>query len=125
MRHFKLLLVLLIMCSQTISAYDFKVDDIYYNITSETDKTVEVGLNASSKGNVIIPETVEYNGVVYSVTSIGYEAFARCRKLTSITIPHSVTSIDKWAFFLCEGLTSITIPNSVTSIGSSAFNKCI
>ena len=58
------------------------------------------------------------------VTSIGYEAFVDCSKLTSIVIPNSVTSIGDYAFSSCTGLTSITIPNSVTNIGDYAFRDC-
>jgi hypothetical protein len=56
-----------------------------------------------------------------TVTSIGTEAFAWCRFLTSINIPNSVTSIGNNAFENCRLLTSINIPNSVTSIGDYAF----
>ena len=31
-----------LLCSVTASAYDFTVDGIYYNVTSEDDLTVEV-----------------------------------------------------------------------------------
>ena len=55
---------------------------------------------------------------------IGYQAFASCSSLTSITIPNSVTSIGVGAFLDCSSLTSITIPNSVTSIGEWAFSRC-
>ena len=75
-------------------------------------------------GDVIIPESVYYNGETYSVTSIGNWAFYECTGLTSITIPNSVTSIGDFAFYGCSGLTSITIPNSVTSIGNNAFYGC-
>ena len=75
-------------------------------------------------GNVVIPASVTYKGVTYSVTSIGDSAFDGCWGLTSITIPESVTSIGKSAFSGCSGLTSITIPESVTSIGKSAFWGC-
>ena len=73
----------------------------------------------------------KYNNISYgcknsvipnSVTSIGYGAFSRCRRLTSISIPNSVTSIEEKAFYSCSDLKSITIPNSVTSIGKDAFS---
>ena len=41
------------------------------------------------------------------VTSIGYEAFYDCSKLSSITIPNSVTSIGYKAFYDCSNLTSV------------------
>ncbi len=44
MRTFKIFLTLIVMllCCLSVSAHDFEVDGIYYNITSSTDKTVEV-----------------------------------------------------------------------------------
>ena len=65
-------------------------------------------------GSVVIPESVAYDDVTYSVTTIGNSAFAYCTGLTSITIPNSVTAIGNSAFNSCNSLTSVTIPNSVT-----------
>lgn len=59
-----------------------------------------------------------------AVTSVGNNAFAYRKLLTSITIPNSITSIGNGAFTECSALTSITIPNSVTSIGQNAFWGC-
>ncbi len=104
-------------------AYDFEVDGIYYNKTS--DSTVAVTSGAEKYvGNINIPNEVTWNSVTYTVTAIGDFTFNDCSALTSVTIPNSVTSIEEYAFLDCSGLTSVTIPNSVTSIGHSAFSGC-
>ena len=58
------------------------------------------------------------------VKIIGYQALLGCTGLASVTIPDSVTSIENSAFYCCSGLTSVTIPNSVTNIGFEAFYGC-
>ena len=125
-------LLALVLCNTPLFAEDFAVDGIYYNITSDTDKSVAVtyrGSNNNSYSNeysgaVTIPESVTYSGSTYSVTSIGDAAFSRCSSLTSVVIPNSVTSIGDGAFGGCSSLTSVEIPNSVTSIGDYAFYEC-
>ena len=121
-----------LLATTSLWAHDFAVNGIYYNIL--TDKTNEVsvthrGSSYDSYSNeytdsVTIPSTVSYNGLTYSVTSIGGHAFAYCFGLTSVTIPNSAVTIEGYAFEDCSGLTSITIGNSVTSIGYSAFEGC-
>ena len=57
-------------------AYDFEVDGIYYNLINKNGTTVEVtGGKSEYKGDVVIPSTVTYNGVEYTVTKIGNSAF--------------------------------------------------
>ena len=58
------------------------------------------------------------------LTTIDSNAFYKCVKLASLTLPDSVTTIGSYAFYGCSGLTSLTIPVSVTSIGDSAFSGC-
>ncbi len=122
-------------------AYDFSAvcssgQTLYYNITSNVEPyTVEVVPENESlpfyttypTGDIEIPETVEYNSITYSVTSIGEWAFCQCSELTgTLTIPESVTNIEAHAFEVCSGLTGdLTIPESVTSIGDYAFSECI
>ena len=127
------LLLLAILLPATTSAYDFKVNGIYYNITNSTNRTVEVTYQSYTNGtyvsdysgNVNIPSTVTYYGTTYTVTRIGYDAFSNCSGLTSVTIPNFVITINRWAFKDCSGLTSVTIPNSVTTISEGAFYGCI
>lgn len=57
------------------------------------------------------------------VKEIGWGAFRRCKKLTSIAFPYSVRVIGRYAFSE-SGLTSITIPDSVTGIWHDAFSGC-
>ena len=133
MKNFRTILAaLLMLCCATLSAHDFEVEGIFFNILSEEDRTVEVTYKGSYSGeysgeysgNVVIPANLTYEGTTYSVTTIGVEAFYDCNYLTSIEIPNSVTTIGEWAFGLCSNLTSIEIPNSVTTIGDYAFYDC-
>lgn len=106
-------------------ADEVEIDGIYYELYDGSNiARVTVSPNSYS-GSVVIPSTINYQGINYSVTSIGMCAFSGCSALTSITIPNSVTSIEESAFSGCSALTFITIPNSVTSISGSAFYGCM
>ena len=105
-------------------AYDFQSGDLYYNITSETTVEVTCDHYYNNLTTAIIPETVTYNGITYSVTSIGDCTFQYCGTLASVTIPNSVTSIGYRAFECCSTMVSMTIPESVKSIGDYAFGSC-
>ena len=110
---------------------------LYYNIIDATNHYVEItypGTNSSNPwggytqptGNITLPSTVTYNGVPYTVTKIGDNAFVFCTDLTgSLTIPNSVTEIGENAFYNCTGFTgTLTLGNSLTTIGASAFQSC-
>ena len=114
-----------------VSAHDFEVDGIYYNIMSEEDKTVEVTYQGDTgnsfkeySGDVTIPEIVSYNSQNYSVIRVGNSAFTNNSDLTSVYIPNSVTSIGTYAFYNCYQMSSVVIPNGVTSIQQNAFSYC-
>ncbi len=112
------LTALLMLVCQSLSAHDFEVDGIYYRYLSYEDKTVSVTYKGEYSesyrddysGNVIIPESVTYEGTTYSVTCVNYYAFANCTDLTSIVIPSSVTRIGSSAFSGCSSLESIILP---------------
>jgi hypothetical protein len=132
MKHFRhLLTALLMLCTTAVLAHDFEVDGIYYNITSETDLTVEVTHQGDSYNSfeeytdtVIIPETVTYDGRIYRVVSIGRHAFDESWNLIKVVIPNSVTNIEYSAFGYCTKLTTLILGNSIVSIGDYAFCDC-
>ena len=133
-----LLTVLMSMTGAKAFAYDIYAANsegltIYYNWTNNrTELSVSYydfssryyNKNSGYTGNVVIPETVVYEGNTYSVTSIGNHAFEDCTGVTSVKIPNSVTFIDSRAFAYCSNLASLTIPNSVNHIGDEAFLEC-
>lgn len=115
----------LLMIGTSVSADDFTVNGICYNVASLSDLTCYVTYGRQYSGHIVIPSKVMYNNRTLTVIGIGSSAFHGCSGLTSITIPNSVTRIGDHAFFDCTGLTSVTIPNFMTRIGNYTFRGCI
>ena len=117
MKKFTSLFLLLLLSKVAVSST--LINGIYYNLDSN-EKTASVTYqyqyNGSYFEDVVIPETVTYNGIQYDVTAITANAFYGCKGLTSVTIPASIKSIGVSAFYGCNSLTSITIPESITTI---------
>lgn len=110
---------------QTISAYDFTIDGIYYNRNSDGN-SVSVTYspnNNNLSGNLIIPEKVIYNRATYYVTEIEEWALSES-KISSVTLPNTIKSIGDHAFHY-SSLKSIIIPNSITKIGVATFADCV
>ena len=103
----QLLLLVVILLPMVARAASVEIDGIYYELVSKAKQATVKGAVLTS-GNLIIPASVTYEEVEYSVTSIGSEAF-KGRSMTSVTIPNSVSSIGENAFQGCSGLTSVHI----------------
>lgn len=111
--------------------YDFIVDGFFYIFNSSTSVTLTYPVDEEGRtrtytnlnGELVIPETVEYNGTTYQVTLVGNEAF-RNTGITSLTIPNSVTMIGAYSFYGCNKLTSVSIGNAMKTIGVDAFSEC-
>lgn len=96
-----------------------------YNIEGAAvgdDLTVEIaGLaNPQQTGPVVIPAILDG----YPVTSIGPNAFDRCRGITDVELPESVTAIGSKAFRDCTSLATVTFAEGLKEIGASAFQGC-
>ncbi len=141
MRQLKRLAALtfaLFCCLQTALAYDFSAvspsgHTIYYNIVEGGYQIPRVSVtypNTSESpwgniqkpyGNLVLPETVTYNGTTYNVTYINEKAFYACAGLVSVVIPSCVISINYNSFTGCESLTTVTINSA--SIAAGPYNS--
>ena len=117
-------LTVIFFISLMVRAINVEIDGIMYNINVKTGLT-EVAANTSHQytGDIVIPETITYEGKEYTVTAIGQGAFSQ-RDITSITFPNSITSIGNSAFVYCKRLNSIVLPEKLTVIGDMCFASC-
>ena len=123
----------LLLSSISMSAQEFEVDGIWYNIlTTSPEYTVEVRrYNADYAGDLVLNGTVTYNEQSYKVVRIcgsmnpGYSSgFSNCSKNVIVNNLPYCTSIVNCAFYYCKNLKSIGDLSSCTSIGYQAFYEC-
>jgi len=141
MKRLFLLFTVCVFFSDIVYAYTCKIDGICYNLNKNNytatvtysgypynnDYTGHYGGDGLKDKDIVIPSTISYEDVEYTVTAIDDYAFWDAESkvlMSSVTIPSTVTSIGVLAFSKCENITSFTMPNSLTSIGSSAFSGC-
>lgn len=98
------------------------IDEDTGEFTTTSGSTVELSNDNNVSGEYDIPETITYEGVTYTVTSIGNAAFENNTNLTDVTIPSTITSIGESAFAGCSYLKSITV-NSTTPIAFSSASR--
>lgn len=120
------LLLFLLMLPLLASAKDVEIDGLWYKLKpkAKTAEVVQYKKDNRYGGDIVIPSSVTYEGVEYSVTGIAGRAFYWCTDLTSITIGDNVETIGSNAFRNCNSLTSVTFPPSLTYIGALAFYQC-
>lgn len=114
-----LLPLLAVMIPKLVSAYDFKVDGLCYNLSNGAQVTYEncyyndnyelIFVPSVLPSSVVIPTTVTYNQNTYSVRSIDHNTFNDCTGITSVTIPNSIEYIYDEAFIGCHNLTKVVI----------------
>ncbi len=65
--------------------------------------------------SVVIPDTVEYLGVM---------SFMSCEALETVQFSANLRVIDQDAFFYCQALKEVTLPDSLQELGKGAFLAC-
>ena len=120
---FVLLFAALVLKGTCAYAQRVFVDSVYYTLDN-TAMTAQIAVQSSSTavGDIVINDTVTYEGANYAVTSMADDAFAGCVQLTSIVLPQTLRNLGKNAFLRCTNLTSCIIPDStITEIPFEAF----
>ncbi len=105
-------------------AQTFTVGNLNYSVNDDGGSVTVTGHvdGQNATGELVIPESVEYEGNAYSVTIIDVYAFRYCSNLTGeLIIPNSVIEIRMGAFSYCSGFSSLTIGTGVTLIGSNDY----
>ena len=94
----KFLLLLLGILPVSVLAEIVVIDGIRYDLNGNVAEVT--GVNYS--GDVVIPETISYEGKEWRVTSIGRRAF-NSQIVSSINLPNSITTIKSYAFCIIMG----------------------
>lgn len=108
----------------------FKVNGLDYEIIStdrkavqlvpSTDKTISPDGFKGYTGDIVIPGTVSYEGVEYTVTALADSVFRGCRGLTSVVVPSTVTYVGCQLFKGCKNLCWVDWQNEA-SVDATAF----
>lgn len=138
MRRVKMFLLLITVMSVQYNSWaqtKVQIGDLFYNLSGAN---ASVASNANSwsdcsdytNASYIIPSTISYNGLDYSVNAIGDRAFMGDDELhagctaSSIVMPNTIKTIGMYAFTRCDNLTKLIIPPSVESFGTRAILNC-
>lgn len=97
---------------------EYKLDE--ENLTAEV-KALERG---KYKGSIRIHETLDYEGLTYTVNSIASQAFKDSPELTELILPETIEYVGSYAFENCTGLTALDLDNYAWSLGAGAFRGC-
>ena len=104
----------------------WQVDDKGNDIRHKIKKLV-IGPGIKNCGEYAFDRCINLTTVVMdadSVTAVGPDAFAGCKKLKTVQFSENLETICSFAFDRCVKLTSVTLPVSLQRIEDAAFAHC-
>lgn len=119
------LLSVAVLCGFAVNAQTFDHEGITYKVSGTTviiqKPSAAIG---TYSGDLVIPETVPYNGKDYTVASASATAFKGNEAITSIQLPNSINKFIKGQFSKCTNLRKVNIPTGVTAFPGNVFEYC-
>ncbi len=79
---------------------------------------------ADQEIDLFIPDSVEYAGLTYAVTTVGEEAFVNDNTIESLTTTPVLKEIGARAFMFCINLEEVNLADGIETIGDAAFFGC-
>ena len=119
-------------CTVTVKEFSsgFEVGGLFYKTAKGYSMDfVEVTGNPGGgkySGDVVVPGTVEYDGITYTVKGVGNRAFEGCDDLRKVTISEGIYKIGAYAFCNCGNLERVILPSTLENIDGSnpVFEGC-
>ena len=119
-------------CTVTVKEFSsgFEVGGLFYKTAEGYSMDfVEVTGNPGGgkySGDVVVPGTVEYDGITYTVKGVGNRAFEGCGDLRKVTISEGIYKIGAYAFIGCGNLERVILPSTLENIDASnpVFEGC-
>ena len=115
----KCLLFIALVCSSMLYSQSFTSNGLNYDVLDATAKTARLIASPNASGNVVVPNLVDYNNDVLTVTQIGSGAFANRTGLLTVYIPSSVGFIGDNVFNGCTALNTIIVNRAVPPVISA------
>lgn len=91
----RLCMLICLLTSMNVFAVDRTVDGIKYSLNMSSRTATVTG---SSLVNIVVPETIESDGVTYAVTGIGSDAFKNSSTIKTVKLSNTITTIESYAF---------------------------
>lgn len=117
--------IAMLCASVSASAYDFKVDGLYYDIVDLPSLTVKVvGCNEEINEELTIPSTVKFSNRELTVIEIADDSFKGNVQITSLRIGDNVNTIGTRSFAGCDNIKQVFWGASVADIKDASFEGC-
>ena len=107
-----------------VTSFTDEATGLKFYVDEEAPEEVSLGGANNGVTELIVPQTVSYEGVDYTVTAVHSQAFYGNRAITAVVLPDTVTTIGEYAFQYCSNLTSVEFGKGLKTIQKQAFYEC-